>query len=283
MKPLVVVIGSFGISLACSFGSQAYAQPAGGEAPPAAEPPAAAPTEGAPPAAAPPAAAPPAAAQPAAPPPGAAPPPPGYGTPPPGYGPPQPPNGEPPGAHTHDGFFMRLGLDFGPVGVTEKVSVNGNQLGSDIKWSGFTIGYDLLLGGSPVPGLAIGGAILLTTTKDPKVEQGSLSVNANGTMVTGGVAFFGDFYPDPHGGGHILAMLGYSSISYVSTSGQSTSNSPTGLMAAIGGGYEFWIANQWSIGPVLRLMYANMNYESNGAKDSASMLYPSIGVGFTLH
>ncbi len=177
---------------------------------------------------------------------------------------------------------MRIGLDFGPVSVTEKVTI-GSTSSPDIKWKGFTLGYDLLLGGTPVPGLAIGGALLATTTKNPGVTQGSLDLNANGTMVWSGIGAFGDYYFDPHGGGHIQAIIGYSSISFVSTNGQSTSNSPSGVLLAIGGGYDFWIANQWSVGPMARLVYANMKYSSGGAEDSVSYLYPSIGVGFVLH
>jgi Autotransporter beta-domain len=227
----------------------------------------------------------PAAPAPAAP---AAAPQPVYGAPQPqpvyGAPPPAPPSGEPAGAHTHDGFYMRFALDFGPVFVNEKVTVNGNQApGGDIKWRGFTLGYDFMFGGTPAPGFAIGGALVLTSTKNPDVEQGAFSQSASGTMYWAGLALFADFYPDPHGGAHILGMLGFSSISFVNTNGNSTQNSPSGILAGIGGGYEFWIGNQWSFGPIARLMYSSMSYENSGAKDSVSYLYPSIGIGITLH
>jgi hypothetical protein len=230
------------------------------------------PPDGAAPAPAPAEAAPPPAAQPApAPAPAAA--------PPPMMGPPPGPPPEEGGARTHDGFFMRLGLDFGPLILSAKADVGG----SEIKYSGAHVGFDLMFGGSPVEGLAIGGALMVNQTRDPKIDLGGTSVDSKGTLYVSGVGVFGDFYPDPHGGLNIQALVGYSAVSFTDDNGNSSNNDPTGLLLGAGVGYDFWVADEWSIGPIARVLYGNMKYEAFGAKVTYSYVYPSIGVGFTLH
>jgi hypothetical protein len=186
------------------------------------------------------------------------------------------------GAHTHDGFYFRIGLNIGPLMTTATPEVNGTE-GTEAKYSGLHTGTDLMFGGTPVPGLAIGGALVTNFTSDPTVKAGSVEGKADGTMIFSGIAAFGDYYFDPHGGGHVMLMLGFAAADFVSSSGSSGGNDPTGPMVAIGGGYDFWIGNEWSVGPVARILYAPLSAEEEPLKVKYSYLYPSIGVAFTLH
>lgn len=186
------------------------------------------------------------------------------------------------GAETHDGFFFRLGLNFGPLIASEKIEINGQE-GPEADYSGLTIGTDILIGGTPIPGLAIGGALIGASTRDPTVKQGDFEAEADGTLLVLGVGAFADYYFDPHSGGHVQLLLGFAAADFVRASGSSGGSDPTGLMVGLGGGYDFWIGDEWSIGPFARILYSPLSAEENGAKDKVSYLYPSIGVAFTLH
>ena len=75
---------------------------------------------------------------------------PGYGPPQQGYGPPPPPR-EDPTVNYHDGFYLRLNLGIGGHAITYN---------DDITAFGGSVALDLLVGGSPNRGLAIGGGLL---------------------------------------------------------------------------------------------------------------------------
>jgi hypothetical protein len=186
------------------------------------------------------------------------------------------------GAHTHDGFFLRLGLNFGPLIASAKTEVNGTE-GPEVDYSGLHIGNELLIGGSPTPGLAIGGALLVAQTKDPTVKTDAGEGEADGTMLFAGIAAFGNYYFDPSSGGHLQLMLGFAAADFVSDSGNSGGNDPSGVMVGLGGGYDFWIGDEWSVGPFARVVYSPMSVEDAGVKYKYSYLNPSIGVTFTYH
>ena len=96
---------------------------------------------------------------------------PGYGQPQPGYGQPQggypPPGYPPPGyapgedetVHFHDGFYFRFGLGLGFLNITSKPDedVPGDP---ELKTTGTGGAVEIALGGTPTPGLVIGGAHL---------------------------------------------------------------------------------------------------------------------------
>ncbi|MBK7578974.1 MAG: autotransporter domain-containing protein [Myxococcales bacterium] len=180
------------------------------------------------------------------------------------------------GAHTHDGFFFRIGLNGGPLMMSADTA-------TETKFSGFHSGFDLMFGGSPIKGLAIGGALIAGRTSDPTIEAGSLKGTANGTLLFAGVGLFGDFYLNPKEGLHFLGMVGFGTVDFVNNNGNSGGNDPSGTMLAIGAGYDFWVANEWSIGPFGRILYSSMSQDAGGASVKYSYLYPSIGIAFTLH
>ncbi|MCC6900620.1 MAG: autotransporter domain-containing protein [Polyangiaceae bacterium] len=214
------------------------------------------------------------AAAPTPPPPAAAPPP--APAPAPGPAPAPEADAHAGGARTHDGFFFRIGLNGGPLMLSWDAP-------SDPKWSGFQSGFDLLIGGSPVDGLAIGGALIANRTTDPTYEVGGAESTWKGSMLFAGLALFADWYLNPHEGLHFQGLVGFAAVDFVSDSGQSGGNDPTGTMFGLGAGYDFWISNQWSIGPFGRVIYSSVSAEAGGATAKYSYLYPSIGVAFTLH
>jgi outer membrane autotransporter protein len=183
---------------------------------------------------------------------------------------------------THDGFFLRLGLNLGPSFTTAQVEAGGQE-GPEQKLSGFTTGFDLLLGGSPMPGLVIGGGLLGATTSDPKIEVGDFEGEGDGTLIFGAAAAFANYYFDPQQGLHIQGLVGFAFLDSVSSEGQSGGNDPTGIGLGLGVGYDFWISDEWSIGPFGRILYGSLGASEGPLSVSYTYLYPNVGVAFTLH
>jgi len=180
------------------------------------------------------------------------------------------------GARTHDGFFFRIGLNVGPLMLSADTT-------PETKWSGVQSGFDLMFGGSPMEGLAIGGALIGGRTTDPKAEVGGQEGTMKGSMLFAGLAVFGDYYLNPHEGLHFQGMIGFSAVDFVAESGASGGNDPTGTLFGLGVGYDFWIGDEWSIGPFGRVIYSSLSADAGGASLKYSYLYPSIGLAFTLH
>lgn len=184
---------------------------------------------------------------------------------------------------THDGFFLRLGLNLGPASATQKVEINGTEVPGEASLSGFSSGFDLMIGGTPASGLVIGGALTTVATSDPDLEAGGASRTTDGTMIFGGLGLFANYYLNPNEGLHFQGLLGFGSVDTVDADGNSGGNDPTGPYFGIGVGYDFWVSDEWSIGPFGRVLYAATSVEEGNSKAKVSYLYPSIGAAFTYH
>ncbi len=187
------------------------------------------------------------------------------------------------GPEVHDGFYFRLSPNLGLLSVSESYEGAGVTSTGDASIGGLSFGGDLLFGGTPAAGLVIGGGLLFGTVKDPKIEAGSISVTASGTMLFVGAAAFANYYFDPTQGAYLQGMLGFATVDFVSSGGTSGGNDPSGPMFGFGGGYDFWIGDQWSIGPTARLVYAPLSVEAGGITAKDNTLYLTLGAAFTLH
>ncbi|MFO0571749.1 MAG: hypothetical protein U0263_39355 [Polyangiaceae bacterium] len=251
-----------------------------GEAPPPAPPPGAA--EPAAPATPPPPP-PPAAAAPAQPAPAPAPAP-GYGAQPgPGAQAWAPAAAPPPsaGGHTHDGFYLRLGIGVGSYSGESKPDGGGYTI--DV--SGVGPSVEIALGGTVAPGVVIGGGIYGSTIPTPKYEYQNLSEDG-GQAVGSMLGPFVDWYFDPHGGFHAQAALGYTAISAAKGDnypGEDSSGGGTGVMAGVG--YEAWVGEEWGVGGLARVHYFSGEVEGDdsGNKSDVSGTVLSILFTATLH
>jgi hypothetical protein len=270
-------LAALGFLVVSAFSFDLSAQP---EPPPEPPPP---PPETAPPPPEPPPPPPPT-TQPPPPPPGTAPPPPGYGPPPPGYGPPPPgygppppgygygppppappppPPAEDPGARTHDGFYLRLGIGVAYGRVVSKGDVLGTAV--EATFEGYGPAYELLIGGTLGAGFVLGGGFLGQDIVEPDV---SIDVGSSGGTSADGVADdeslgvvvlgpFVDWFFDEHGGGHAGAMIGIGAVGLEGDNDEASS----GFGASIFGGYDFWVSDQWSLGVEGRLLFVGAERE----------------------
>ncbi|GMV16806.1 MAG: autotransporter domain-containing protein [Polyangiaceae bacterium] len=263
----VVVVG-----LVLATGAPARAQVPAPDTPPPSPP--------APPAAAPP-------AQPHAPPPS---PPPGY-APAPGYyypaAPPPPPLPPPDarnrGAHEHDGFFLRMGLGFSSMLTKTEGTLGQTQAGGDLSGSGGAL--ELLIGGTPARGFVLGGGLVAHTWMNPSYQVGGSSERLDDTELgLSFLALFAQLYFDAEGGAYVQALVAAAEETYrYEVAGDKRETELGGGGFAIGGGYDFWVGDQWSLGPELRLSWASVKHESEGAVTRHKTTALTLSFTATLH
>jgi hypothetical protein len=184
---------------------------------------------------------------------------------------------------THDGFFFQGNI--GPGYLSTSPSTDGSDV--DMKISGFGVGGGLLFGGTPAPGLVIGGGTANVVALSPKVtvegeELGELD-DTNLQLSTLGV--FGTFYPDPQQGLSLHLMLAYAVLSASDSSefDDDDDASANGVAITAGVGYEFWVASEWSIGVFGRFTYGALKNSENDVDWSYPTIAPALLATFTYH
>jgi hypothetical protein len=156
--------------------------------------------------------------------------------------------------HRHDGFYLRLSTGFGPY--NESISRPGQDPHTSI--TGIATTGDFAIGGSPRPGLVLGGAIWSTSVlaADARTDAGEVVPSSAGQRSSYSV--FGpwlDYYFNPRGGLHMPASLGFDVVRGLDTQGArfSRDNTAVGAGLLIGLGYEWWVSDEWSVGILGRL------------------------------
>lgn len=154
----------------------------------------------------------------------------------------------------HDGFYLRssVGVVVAGSNVSTDSSAHPNY---DVNGGGLEL--DLMIGGTPSPGLATGGALTI---------QGFGHGGDSGSAGLALLGVFVDGFPLSNGGVHLGGMIGLA--------GGSTSRKDNvdefeggglGLSAWVGHG--FWIGSEWSMGGMLRFNGALMRDDSDNGPD----------------
>jgi hypothetical protein len=152
------------------------------------------------------------------------------------------------------------------------LSTSAEALGTKVTYSGVTIPSAFLLGGTIGP-VVIGGGFTWDYAFSPSAEVTSGGVTQSGdlqdiTLTLIGIGLFADIYPDPTGGLHFQPFVGWGGLE-ATYQGNSGGSDPTGLVTALGVGYEWWMADQWSIGAMGRFTYAPLKLNSVGYNTTA--------------
>lgn len=173
----------------------------------------------------------------------------------PGSGPAAAPAAPATGARVHDGFYLRLSGGYGLVSVSQSSSPAAPA--AEAKISGMGPAFDLSIGGSPIRGLAVAGTIVAHVVSTPTVEAGGVKKDGDkGIFMT----YFGptvDGYPDPTGGFHVGGGVGYGTVS-------SVNYDAAGLAFQAFTGYDFWLGDSWSVGPLGRFLFVNGKKDAGG-------------------
>lgn len=133
-----------------------------------------------------------------------------------------------PTARRHDGFFFRFGAGASYVAYS-RASDSGVA-----RSRGPGGGFDVQFGGTPWPGIVIGG--------------GWFSPSAKNVGFVLGYDAFVQYYPDPRGGLHFQGLGGFAVVGEAPNIG--------GGIAAVGIGMDGWVGEQTSLGGLFRLGYA---------------------------
>lgn len=153
----------------------------------------------------------------------------------------------------HDGFYLRLGLGPGFLHMDGKVDPGNGEY--SVQGGGMSL--DVMVGGTPTPGLVVGGASWFTQTRDPDFDvagvRSSSEIEANLALL----GAFIDGYPDPSGGFHVGGVLGFA-VATVRTDDTAVVGGDHGFGLGAFLGYDAWIAEQWTLGGVLRFSAAGM-------------------------
>lgn len=190
------------------------------------------------------------------------------------------------GRHYHDGFYARLSTGFSVQGTLEKF----DAVPGDVTYRNGGISFDALLGGTPTPGLVIGGGLLVDLGGHPnvRVREGSTDVadaaHASSKQGTG-LFLIGpmiDGFPNPRGGLHIGGLIGPAYVGIKDQQGNASSG--FGLSAWIG--YDWWVADDWSIGGLLRLSAARTGLDrtigpGDGTRTTTGLSTGSLALMFT--
>jgi hypothetical protein len=184
------------------------------------------------------------------------------------------------GVREHDGFYLRLGLGLGFAFGTTKPE----ESSADADVSGFGIPSELAIGGTLAPGLVIGGGAYNMFVPAPKYKIADQDVDGGGIQL-GSLGPFVDYYLDPKGGIHFGGALLFASAA-VAEKDSIPKASGFGFGAALMGGYEIFVGEQWSIGVVGRVAYYNVKLTADLPGDPQTTLgvfTPAVLFGATYH
>lgn len=172
----------------------------------------------------------------------------------------------------HDGFYLRGSVGFGSLRATV---ADDRVADESLHGAGGSLHLNLLVGGSPSPGLAVGGALLAEGTAAVDFDVGrthaydrSMSLLIVGPFVDG--------FPRPNRGWHLGGALGVAQLSLGKTSGDAR-RTTNGIGGSFWLGNDFWVAPDWSVGPLLKFTGA---LTSAGEPDIAAQSF-SISILFT--
>jgi hypothetical protein len=171
--------------------------------------------------------------------------------------------------YRHDGFYFRyaaglgLGRDIVDVTGADYEFAGGSPTHNSMSaWAGAT---EVAIGGTPMPGLVLGGGVytMIMTSSEAKIRRAPSAY----AFAPSQLALFSavvDYYFWEREGLHAQAGLGLAS--FVMGQGRPTvqprdvpvrsvrAHTATGFGIVLGVGYEWWIAEQWGIGGLVRML-----------------------------
>ncbi|MDX2051505.1 MAG: hypothetical protein SFV15_03880 [Polyangiaceae bacterium] len=190
---------------------------------------------------------------------------------------------EAPPPRVPSGFFLRLSL--GPTygSANDHVSVVGTERSLDLKITGTGAKFGVHLGGTPLPGLVMGGALVGNTLVDPDVEFEGQSMQATNTVLDlTSLDAFVIYYPRPGGPFHLQGSVGFGTAT-AEVDGTRNDASADGVVLGAGLGGDWPISTFWRAGVFGGARYAQLSNNESGVDERLTIWYPSVEVTFTYH
>ncbi len=189
------------------------------------------------------------------------------------------------GKRYHDGFYLRLGVGGGYL-VSKWTLAEETE--SSAGAQGATVPVELAIGGTPSPGVVIGGGSWAVHVPSATYTAGRGDFTSEETADYGSISMLGPFvdvYPAPRFGAHLqfapcLALVAPGTSSEIVTE----ELSGTGFGAMVGVGYEGWVSDQWGMGLLVRnqFVYAQVTDSDDNTFDFVGFT-PGALITATLH
>jgi hypothetical protein len=153
--------------------------------------------------------------------------------------------------------------------------------GEDSSISGLAVAGQLLIGGTPAPGLAAGGGMMGFHVFSPTVKTGDNEGDSDSAMAGSLLGVYADYYFDPNGGLHALALLGIATLS----DGEADSDLAVGFGGALGIGHDWWVSEELSVGALARvqLLSTSASVGDTDVDASYTTLVPALLATVSYH
>jgi hypothetical protein len=187
-----------------------------------------------------------------------------------------------PGARTHDGFFARsvpgLALYWAHVDGSSRAPHR-----SGIR--GVGQGGELAVGGTPAPGLVVGGSVWTGRLDPVFVEDGQrVSSDDDSVKLTQlRLGPFVDYYPDASLGFHGTAGVSLVAEFESDSKGDAVEPIAYGISLATGVGHEWFVSDEVSFGFLARFALGGVTRSLRGARERSLFIVPELALSATYH
>lgn len=178
------------------------------------------------------------------------------------------------GAHTHDGFYLRLSLGTGYALDSGKASA-----GSRVDVYGLTVPFEFWAGGTVARGLVVGLGLSISPLSSPKSDPVLITSGKGISAQYTRLGPFVDYYFDPKQGLHVMGSLNMGGMLVKDAASNKTLGNSKGLAVNAGLGYDLWFANQWSVGVIGQFGYTLAWSED----ETHHVITPAILANVTFH
>jgi hypothetical protein len=184
-----------------------------------------------------------------------------------------------PGYRLHDGFYLRISGGPAESVITGQGAVfaaDGSLASSnaDVSFSSLGGHGQLAIGGTPQDGIVLGGLLSIYGFSALGGAGGVPQYKIGGDSF--GLDFFIDWFPDPRGGWHVGAAAGLGGTGITVGNVDNVTVCANGLLF---GGYDWWIAPQWSFGFMLE---GSANGKASVVPNDNGVTYPYDVAAYSL-
>lgn len=178
----------------------------------------------------------------------------------------------------HDGLYVRAGA--GPGYATGGARSSQSDVTASL--TGVAISTELAVGTTIGRGLVVGGGVYPGIIPSPRFRVGDGPSGPGGGYHVSALGPFVDFYFDPKGETHVQGALLFSA-GYIEGTAGGESATGFGLGGMLGVGYEFWVSDKLSVGPLLRATYYRLWASSSDTSKASShnLFVPSLLLAVT--
>jgi len=180
----------------------------------------------------------------------------------------------PPAEHLHEGFLLRMALGFGYFHDSGNISSSG--IGGTATISAAGLAAEISIGGSLSPSFVLGGALLSETAISPAIHYDDGAPPSNGRANAFVLGPFLDYYTRPSGGLHFGGAIGYATMTIRNKASPIDSAQVKGFGVVPEVGYEWWVAPEWGMGGLFRLMVVRAKESAKGAMETDTVVAPSL-------